>query len=407
MGRHAVILRSVILLLIGLVPASSWVGIPLGETNPHRGAGAGGSIAWAGAPGADPACDTLFVHWYSNARYDSGFDWVRVDQVADTLSLYLRWLICDDSHLRVAGPMGGINRSTRARLWHLHRFEIQSPGHTFTNAEDFCTQGGNGLIENLELVKVYESPSEMRWRQSWRFMKRVVGKYDTLDIARTVTATCDRPYFLVHYDFTWVNAEPGSLRFLWYFQRQTKFGRRRSKHEVGYAPGYGMVTKRHAFDAEALGYCASMIRIGNPLAARIDTLADGRSSFKSPQLMEDFGSGVPAFSASLICFNPSSDIVPSEFAWIDTAGAYVPTLHCDSSRVRVDTTNVLDYEERYFYGRTELIGFESGDTKSLEYAVGRAFLEGANLPPVIPDISWSDLYPRREGEAATPDGANE
>jgi hypothetical protein len=396
--RQIVTFVTAILLVMGLGVTRAPVSDPAGGMPAGCGElGETGGVAFAGAPGSDFGCDTMFAGWYSNARYDSGYDWVRVDQVGDTLSLYLRWMVCENPHFRVAGPMAGINRGTRTRVWHLHRFEIQSPGHTFSDAEDFCTQGGNGIIQNLKLTKLHESPSEIRWRQTWRFIKHVAGRYDTLDIERTVLATCDRPYFLVHYDFTWVNAVPGRLRFLWYFQRQTKFGRRRSKHEVGYAPGYGPVMKRHAFRAEALGYCGGMIRMGNPLATGIDTLADGRSSFKSPELMEDFGSGVEAFPASFICFNPSSDIVPSEFAWIDTFGAYVPTLHCDSSEIRVDTTNVLDYEERYFCGRTELIEFKHGETKSFEYAVGRAFLSGANLPPEIPPISWLDVNGSIEG----------
>jgi hypothetical protein len=392
MIRQTAIAFGVFLVVLGLGAGDIPISVPSGDVSGESGDTAARivEVAFAGSPGTDPGCDTLFGQWFTNAKYDSGYDWVRVDGLGDTLALYLRWLVCLNPHIRMAGPMGGVNRGTRTRIWHLHRFEIQSPGHTFESAEDFCTQGGNGIIQNLKLTKLRETPSELRWQQTWRFIKRVAGEYDTLDVARTVIGTCDQPYFLVHYDFTWVNARPGSLRFLWYFQRQTKFGRRRSKHEVGYAPGYGLVTTRRAFKARDLGYCAGMIRMGNPLATWIDTLADGRSSFRSPELMEDFGSGLPAFPASFICFNASAEIVPSEFAWIDTVGAYVTTLHCDSSVIRVDTTNVLDYEERYYYGRTELIEFEHGQTKSLEYAVGRALVGGEDEPLEIPVISWWD-----------------
>jgi hypothetical protein len=115
--------------------------------------------------------------------------------------------------------------------------------------------------------------------------------------------------------------------------------------------------------------------------------------------MVDFGSGNPDFPAGFICFHPGKDIVPSEFAWIDTHGVYVPTLHCDSAKIHTDTTNVLDNEERYFYGRTEMIEFRHGDTLSMEFAVGRALVDGSVPQLVIPDIVWPDGEVSRPGKA--------
>jgi hypothetical protein len=344
-------------------------------------------------------CDTIFTHRYEKAGQDSGYDLVRIDAAGDSLALYLRWIVGDSPHIRVIGPFGGINRGTRTKIWNFLRMEVQSPGHYFASAEDFCTGGGNGVVVDPVMTNISNTRSSIAWRQSWRFMKDLVDRSDTLDIVRITTMECGQPYYVVHYDFTWVNERPGKLRFIWYFQRQTKLGRRRSKHDVGYAPGHGMVTRRHSFPAADLGYCAAMANIGNPLATHVDTLSDGRLSHMSPELMVDFGSGSPAFPAGFICFHPGKDIVPSEFAWIDTHGVYVPTLHCDSAEIRVDTTNVLDHEERYLYGRTEQIEFSHGQTMTMEFAVGRAWVDDHDTVLIIPDIVWPDGTTSRPGKA--------
>jgi hypothetical protein len=334
--------------------------------------------------------DTIFTQRFVNPPYDSGFHLVHVDQARDTLALFLRWIMGENPHIRVLGPVGGINKGARTKFWGLHRVEIQNKGEMFTSAEDFCTKGGNGAIENLSLRTVYETPQAICWEQSWRFWKQRGRRRDTLDIVRTLLLRRGEPYFLIHYRFTWMDAEPDSVRFLWYLQRQTKMGKSRSMHEVGYAPGYGMVTTRRAFLAESLGYMAGMMHIGNPRAAYTDTLADGEPSYLSPQLKAEYGSGIPGFAAGFIAFNPSLDIFPFEMAWIDTPGTYVPTLHFDSLRIRVDTTEVLDSEGRFFYARSSIIRFEPGQTRQMEYAVGRAVIPDDVPQPIIPDVIWSD-----------------
>jgi hypothetical protein len=262
----------------------------------------------------------------------------------------------------------------------------------FSRAEDFCTKGGNGTIENLDSRKILETGEEVIWEQSWRFIKHDLGIRDTLDIVRRIFMRRGQPYFVVRYEFTWVNSEPDSLRFLWHFQKQTRFGKRRSRHEVGFAPGYGIVTRRKTFLARDIGYLAGMMTIGNPLATNIDTLADGTTSHMSPQLKEDFGSGDPDFVVGFIRFNPEQDIAPFEIAWIDTPGHYVSSLHSDSSRVRVDTTNVLDNVERYLFARSRLITFERGQARTMEYAIGRArgVQTYGRFPLAIPAVIWSD-----------------
>jgi hypothetical protein len=341
--------------------------------------------------GGDRAgCDTIFTHRHEKADRDSGYDLVRVDTSGDSLALYLRWMVGDNPHIRILGPFGGVNRGMRPKIWNLLRMEVQSPGDIFSSAEDFSTSGGSSLALGPTITEISNTPDSLSWRQSWRFIKNPAGPGVTLDIIRETTIKCREAYFVVNYDFTWVNESPGEIRFLFYFQRQTRLGRRRSKHDVGYAPGHGMVTRRRTFAAEAIGYCAAMANCGNPLATHIDTLDDGSPSHMSPRLMVDFGSGNPAFPAGFICFNPDKDIVPSEFAWIDTNGAYVPTLDYDSAEVRVDTTNVLDHEERYLYGRTEPIDFRQGETRTMEFAVGRAWVDDNELVLIIPDITWPD-----------------
>jgi hypothetical protein len=339
---------------------------------------------------APSGMDTIFTEFFSNPPHDSGFHFVQVDEAGDTTALFMRWMVAQHPHIRLMGPVGGINLGLRKKFLGLHRIEIQNPGQFFTGAEDFCTDGGNGMIEGLTLEKLYETPDSICWRQDWRFIKRVRYINDTLDIARRVLVRRGEPYFVVRYDFTWVDAQPESLRFLWYLQRQTKMGKRRSRHEVGFAPGYGMVTRRHAFDAGELGYTAGMMNVGNPLATGIDTLPDGTPSHMSSDLKSDFGSGMPGFPAGFMRFNPHHDIYPEQFVWVDTTGHYVPSLHYDSAKVQVDTTDILDGEERFMIGRSKAILFRQGETKTMEYAVGRAALID-DLPLLaIPDVIWFD-----------------
>ena len=334
--------------------------------------------------------DTIFTNLFYNPPYDSGFHFVHVDEASDTTALFLRWMLGENPHIRLVGPLGGINLGLRRKFLGRHRIEIQNPGQSFTGAEDFCTRGGNGTIENLTLEKLYEGPDSICWRQDWRFIKRMGHINDTLDVTRKVLVRRGEPQFLVRYDFTWVNVKPESLRFLWHFQRQAKIGKHTSRHEVGFAPGYGMVTRRHAFDAADLDYTAGMMSVGNPLAMHVDTLADGTPSHMSPDLRSDFGSGAPRFAAGFISFNPHRDIYPEQFVWIDTSGHYVASLNYDSAKVQVDTTDILDGAERFMIGRSRPIWFRHGETKTMEYAVGWAPLVD-DLPVLaVPDVTWFD-----------------
>jgi hypothetical protein len=381
----------------------------------------------ADSPGGSPAAssglprDTIFTHWFFNPPYDSGYHFVRVDEAGDTVALFLRWMVGEHPHIRMVGPLGGISLGRRTKLLGLHRIEIQNPGQTFSGAEDFCTRGGHGDIVDLKLEKLYETPDSISWMQSWRFIKELAHISDTLEVERRVLMRRSDPYFLVRYEFTWVDAEPESLRFLWHLQRQTKLGKSRSRHEVGLAPGYGMVASCRAFAARDLGYLAGMMRIGNPRAAYEDVLADGTPSHMSPEIMWDFGSGEPGFTAGFIRFNPLHDIYPEQIVWVDTTGHYVPSLHYDSAEVHVDTTNVLDGTGRFLIGRSRPMAFRQGETRIMEYAVGRAVVvpveegkiermeplaggavvlpAGSGKPDedtpvvVIPDIKWSDGTP--------------
>ena len=109
----------------------------------------------------------------------------------------------------------------------------------------------------------------------------------------------------------------------------------------------------------------------------------------SPALKADFGNGDRAFVAGFVCFNPEADIVPSEFAWIDSTGAGEASLDFDSPRISIDTTSVLEGGFRNVVARTRPVAFTPGQTLSFEYAIGRASLAGG-LPPVAPEIVWFD-----------------
>jgi hypothetical protein len=104
----------------------------------------------------------------------------------------------------------------------------------------------------------------------------------------------------------------------------------------------------------------------------------------------DSGSGTPEFLAGLVCFNPGQSIVPGEFAWMDSTGEGIPSLDFDSPRMALDTTRVLDGGFRTFLAQTPVVEFVHGETKTLEYAVGRARLVEGRLPPVFPEVTWLD-----------------
>jgi hypothetical protein len=331
--------------------------------------------------------DTIFTRWYNNAKNDSGYDFIEVDETGDTLSLYLQWVTDVNPHLRLWGPTTGINRATHKRLLRFDRLEIEDRREIFESATDVTTQGANSQIKDIELTKTEETVDSISWQQTWRYVKNT-GTRDTVGIMRTIMMRRGKPCFIIRYDFTWLGQAPDSVRLIW--SNHPRAGAEGSKHDVGFAPGHGLVTGQRAFDAEHLGYFAGMIDLGNPLAIDSDTLPDGTSSYMSPTLKADFGSGRLEFLAAFVCFNPKQGIVPNQFAWMDSTGEGVASLDYDSPRIAVDTTRVLDGGFRTLLARTPVIVFAPGETKTLEYAVGRARLVGDRLPPAFPDVEWSD-----------------
>jgi hypothetical protein len=334
----------------------------------------------------ETARDTVFTSRYSNARSDSGYDFVEVAE-GDSLSLYLQWITDVNPHLRLWGPMTGINRATSRRLLRFHRLELQDRREIFESAIDVTTQGANSQISDISLTDLEASPEAITWQQAWRFIKNT-GSSDTVAVVRTVRMGRSQPYFVIRYDFTWLGTRPGDVRLIW--SCHPRIGREGSKHDVGFAPGYGLILAQRSFDAATLGYFAGAIDLGNPLAAYTDTVPGGASSFMAPALKVDFGSGRPEFPAAFVCFNPRQAIAPSEFAWMDSTGEGVASLDYDSPRIVLDTTRVLDGGFRTLLARTPAIEFTRGETKTLEYAVGRARLLGDRLPLVFPDVIWLD-----------------
>jgi hypothetical protein len=359
-----------------------------GPGNARGGAALRSRACGSFAGGQDLAgCDTVFISRHTKATTDSGYDLVQVDAAGDSLSLYLQWIGDVNPHLRLWGPTIGINRQTQRRLMRLHRLEIQDRHEIFESATDITTQGANSGITDLILGEAEVTADAVAWRQTWRYVKNT-GTRDTLGVVRTVRMRCGEPYFLVRYDFTWLGARAGSVRLLW--SNHPRLGLEGSKHDVGFAPGIGLVVRQQVFSAERLGFFAGMIDLGNSLAVGVDTLTGGGSSYMSPDLRADAGSGKSEFLAGFVCFNPGQSIVPSEFAWMDSTGAGVPSLDYDSPAIALDTTRVLDGGFRAFLARTAAIEFTQGETRTLEYAVGRARLVGDRLPPVFPEVTWSD-----------------
>jgi hypothetical protein len=331
--------------------------------------------------------DTLFTRWYTDAKSDSGYDLVTVDRAGDSLVLYLQCITGDNPHLRLWGPTTGINRSTQKRLWRFDRLRMQDPGEIFESAADVTTQGANTLIRGFTMVKTVDTPDSMAWQQAWNYIKRT-GARDTLAVVRRVVARRGQPYFLVRYEFTWLGGGADSVRFIW--SNHPRMGLGGSRNDVGFAPGCGLVLSQRRLDAAALNWAALMLDVGNPLAADADTLADGTSSFMSADLKLNMGSGLPRFTAAFICFDPGADIVPVEFAWMDSTGGGEPSLDYDSPAIAIDTTRVLNGGSRMLLARTAPIAFAAGQTKALEFAVGRASLADDRLPPVMPEVVWSD-----------------
>jgi hypothetical protein len=332
------------------------------------------------------ARDTVFTARFTDSQSDSGYDMVQVDSSGDSLALYLQWITDVNPHLRIWGPLTGTARPNHKRLWRFHRFRMLDPHEIFESATDLTTQGANSRISDITMTRVHETPDSIVWRQTWQSVK-ATGASDTVAVSRTVAARRGAPYFVIRYDLTWRGGRPDSVRFIW--SNHPRMGTAGSIHDVGFAPGIGLVSSQRAIQASAVQWWATMLDIGNPLAAS-DTTGDGRTSFMSPALKIDFGSGAAEFVGAFICFNPRREIVPSEFVWADSTGEREPSLDFDSPRASVDTTRVLDSGYRTLIARTPPVGFLPGQTKTIEYAVGRVRLEQDRLPPVCPEVVWSD-----------------
>jgi hypothetical protein len=355
---------------------------PTRAANPQRTA-CGGLIA---TPAPDAARDTIFTAWFTDSQSDSGYDLVEVDASGDSLVLYLQWITDVNPHLRIWGPLTGRARTDRKRLWRYHRFRMLDPHEIFESATDLTTQGANSRISDIVLTAPRETPDSIVWRQTWQAVK-VTGTADTVEVNRTVAARRGAPYFVIRYDLTWRGGQPDSVRFIW--SNHPRMGTAGSIHDVGFAPGIGLVTCQRAVQASAVQWWAMMLDIGNPLAPS-DTTGESRTSFLSPALKVEFGSGAPEFVGAFVCFNPRREIVPDEFVWADSTGEMEPSLDFDSPRARVDTTRALDGGHRTLIARTPPVGFLPGQTKTIEYAVGRVRLEQDRLPPVCPEVLWSD-----------------
>ena len=346
--------------------------------------GACGSLV--ATPGQAAARDTLFAAWFTDSRSDSGYNLVEVSASGDSLVLYLQSITGLNPHLRVWGPLTGTAEPGRKRLWRYHRLRMLDPHEIFESATDLTTQGANSRVSEVSPTALSATADSLVCRQTWRSVK-ATGTWDTLEVRRTVMARRGAPYFVIRYDLTWLGGNPDSVRFIW--SNHPRMGAEGSIHDVGFAPGIGLVTTQRVLEARAVGWWALMLDIGNPLAAS-DTTAGSRTSHLAPDLRADFGSGASGFIGAFVCFNPGREIVPGEFVWADSTGEGETSLDFGSPSASVDTTRVLDSGYRTLICRTPPVGFMPGQTKTLEYAVGRARLEQDALPPVCPEVIWTD-----------------
>ena len=174
-----------------------------------------------------------------------------------------------------------------------------------------------------------------------------------------------------------------------------------AQNDLGYVPGYGEVRRRHLFDDDELyalsnGYCG-FVDLGNAAATWIDTLGNGSSTYKSTTLQVDLGRGTREFVANFIVVNPRQDITADAFCFTDSAaggGSYAQADYDSTFQLHApwDSTEVMDnVTYRGLVIRTDPIYLSDNTTyHTFEYAVGRARLVDDQLPPVYPEVMWTD-----------------
>jgi hypothetical protein len=263
------------------------------------------------------------------------------------------------------------------RVFRHHRLDVVKAGQDYSTYEDICTS-----VTSVDSTHVVATADRITWQTHWRFEHDSAD--DAMDIRRVLGISRDDDYVTVTYYFTWDSPED-SIRFT--FRDRPRIQPDGSTHDVGYAPGYGEVRRDMRFDAGELGYWLGMAGVGNPLAEG-DTLGDGSASYESDYLRVDYGSGRRQFPVGFMCFNTTRDIYPAEIAWVDSEFLYIPSLHADSSRISTDTTSVYHSKQRWLYWRTPFVHFRQGETKTLEYAIGRGERQDGDY--LFPDVVFQN-----------------
>jgi len=327
-----------------------------------------------------PAVDTL-VAWKRVTAADTFLVVYNVDENGDTLSFRLRNNLSVAEHLRTWGPYAD-SKASRGKHFAAHRITFNTPGSMAWDGDDFCTDSGMN-ISDLTSFPVLHTEDGVLFKRSWRYAE-LWHHADTLDVTQTVWMSHGRPYLNVRYDLEFVSqgVKSDSLRFLWRVKSQCS--PHRSRHDVGWVPGYGNVFTCHVFSAEEVGYAACAMNLGNPMTSYQD------NSFRDAAIRIDYGSGDSTWASAGFIWKSDEDIVPFEIAYIDTILRHVPSLHADSMNMHVDTTEIYSHGERWIYARTPWYVFSQGETRSMEFAVFRGYIIGDVLPPVWPEIIWSD-----------------
>ena len=332
------------------------------------------------------AGDTVFRAWYV-AGADSGYWVMNVDASGDTMALgmSLKGLAGTAEHVRLVGPFSQRPVTGRWKWYNFHEVEFYHATDTWLENEDISSASAAPDITGIDSSWVADREDAIVSRLTWTYAKYGVDVVaDTIDIRRTIFAHRGASYYLIRYDVRHTNTDKNdSLRFT-LTEEQIKVGNDANSNDLAWVPNYGKVNLRKDFLLEDIGYCVAFTNTGNDSDAADSTHLD-------PALKLDAGSGIAEFPAGFIVWNSSREIAPMDVAITDLASASMPSLEADSIFLHAG-----DYAEPvdgglYVYFRTPFITL-THRWQSFEYAVGRAKLVGDRMPPVFPEIVFSNGF---------------
>ena len=339
-----------------------------------------GRVGLERAPG-----DTVFRAWYKGAN-DSGYWVMNVDASGDTMALQmsLQGLTTTAEHVRFAGPFSQRPVTGRWKWYNFHEVEFYHATDTWAENEDISSAGTAPEITALDSSWVADSEDAVVSRLTWTYAKAGGSIPDTIDVRRTLFAQRGAPYYVIRYDVRHTNIDKNdSLRFT-LKEEGVKVGNDANSNDLCWVPNYGNVNLRKDFLLEDIGYCVAFTNTGNDSDA-----AD--SMHLDLALKLDAGSGIAEFPAGFIVWNSSREIAPMDVAITDLPSASMLSLEADSIFLHAgDYAEPVDGGVNVFF-RTPFITL-THEWQSFEYAVGRAKLVGDRMPPVFPEIVFSNGF---------------